>query len=197
MDAKEIEEIEQHSNLVVFSALKAYVDFLDDASKVDQADKVNKIITRQEKETYQICICILIGLVIGRLGMKVENSQRTQSCVNAVTLFNLGLSATRSKPFKDKIFPNLKLETDADGKFSHDGNNALKWGLLNLTKGDGAKLISTGQHMAIAIIRNIKEIPDTDVDKDLIKRGSCLAIGENFLMGVMLAIINKDIKLKL
>ena len=129
--------------------------------------------------------------------MKVENSQRTQSCVNAVTLFNLGLSATRSKPFKDKIFPNLKLETDADGKFSHDGNNALKWGLLNLTKGDGAKLISTGQHMAIAIIRNIKEIPDTDVDKDLIKRGSCLAIGENFLMGVMLAIINKDIKLKL
>ncbi len=197
MDAKEIEGIEQHSNLIVFSALKAYVDFLDDASKVDQYNKVNKIITRPEKETYQICICILIGVVIGRLGMKVENSQRTQSCVNAVSLFNLGLSDKRSKPFKDKIFPNLKLETDADGKFSHDGNNALKWGLSNITKGDGAKLISTGQHIATAIIRNIKAIPDTDVDKDLIKRGSCLAIGENFLMGVMLAIINKNIKLKL
>lgn len=195
MDPKEIEEIEQNSNLVIFSALKAYVDFLDDALKVDDVDKVKKFITRPEKETYQICICILIGIVIGRLA-KVDGPQRTQSCVNAVTWFNLGLSKTKS--FKDRIFPNLDLETDADGKFSKDGNNALKWGLSNITKGDGAKLITTGQHIATAIIRNIKEIPDTDLDRDLInKRGSYLAIGENFLMGVMLAVINKDLKVKL
>tara|TARA_B100001057_G_scaffold286152_1_gene286301 strand:+ start:294 stop:881 length:588 start_codon:yes stop_codon:yes gene_type:complete len=195
MDPKEIEEIEQNSNLVIFSALKAYVDFLDDALKVEDVDKVKKFITRPEKETYQICICILIGIVIGRLA-KVDGTQRTQSCVNAVTWFNLGLSKTKS--FKDRIFPNLDLETDADGKFSKDGNNALKWGLSNITKGDGAKLITTGQHIATAIIRNIKEIPDTDLDRDLInKRGSYLAIGENFLMGVMLAVINKDLKVKL
>jgi len=195
MDPKEIEEIEQNSNLVIFSALKAYVDFLDDALKVDDVDKVKKFITRPEKETYQICICILIGIVIGRLA-KVDGPQRTQSCVNAVTWFNLGLSKTKS--FKDRIFPNLDLETDADGKFSKDGNNALKWGLSNITKGDGAKLITTGQHIATAIIRNIKEIPDTDLDRDLInKRGSYLAIGENFLMGVMLAVINKDLKVEL
>ena len=194
MDAKEIEGIEQHSNMVIFSALKAYVDFLDDTSKL--GDKVSNFIARPEKETYQICICILIGIVIGRLGTKVENSQRTQSCVNAVSLFNFALSDKKSKPFKDKIFPNLKLETDADVKFSHDGNNALKWGLLNITKGDGARLISTGQHIATAIIRNIKEIPDTDVDRELIKkRGSFLPIGENFLMGVFYSIINKDLKL--
>ena len=195
MEAKEIEEIEQHSNLVVISALKAYVDFLDDALNVDDIDKVKKFITRPEKETYQICICILIGVVIGRLA-KVEVTQRTQSCVNAVTWFNLGLSKTKS--FKDKIFPNLNLETDDEGKFSKDGNSALKWGLSNLTNGDGAKLITTGQHIATAIIRNIKEIPDTDLDRDLIeKRGSYLAIGENFLMGVMLAVINKDLKVEL
>ena len=74
----------------------------------------------------------------------------------------------------------------------------MKWGLSNLTNGDGAKLITTGQHIATAIIRNIKEIPDTDLDRDLIdKRGSYLAIGENFLMGVMLAVINKDLKVEL
>ena len=94
MEAKEIEEIEQHSNLVVFSALKAYVEFLNDALNVDEVGKVKKFITRPEKETYQICICILIGVVIGRLA-KVEVTQRTQSCVNDVTWFNLGLSKTK------------------------------------------------------------------------------------------------------
>jgi len=196
MNDEQIIGVQQESTIAIVSALKAYVDLLDDSKEAGQKEKVMKILTRPEKETYQICISILVGIVVGRLGMKVDNSKRTESCVNAVYYFDTNLSTDRAKPFKDKIFPNLDLKTEAGGKLSVVGNEALKWAMLNLTEGDGAKLITTGTHMATAIDRGIKKIPDDAIDRELLKKGSYLDIGENFLMGLFFAIVNKDLKIK-
>ena len=124
MNDEKIIGVQQESTIAIVSALKAYVDLLDDSKEAGQKEEVMKILTRPEKETYQICISILVGIVVGRLGMKVDNSKRTESCVNAVYYFDTNLQDECSKLF----CPSYTLETIKD-PFSGNDEYYLSVGL--------------------------------------------------------------------
>ena len=190
MNEEEIIEIQTNSALNIFGALKTYVDFLEEVGEKG-AEKIKKNLLKPEKEAYQICITVLVGLMIGRLG-DVENDKRTESLANAVAYFDMGLE--RSKQFKDKIFPNLDLAARANGALSACGNEALKWSIINMYK-KGERLISTGGHMAMAIKLGKKTIQDDEIYKIFKKKGSFCVVGENYLMGLFFALTSKDLKI--